>query len=136
STTFREYVLLPRCTRKESDIRTLKLNTRLTHDIELAAPFMSAAMEAVSGDRLAIALAQHGGMAVLPAGNVGIEQQLDYLRAAKRFKAGFVTNVKTVGPNDSIRHLIELDHQFGYSTFPVVEGDGRLVGLITEKKYN
>ena len=136
STTFREYVLIPRCTRAETDIRGIKLNTRISHDLHLAAPLMSAAMEAVSGDRLAIALAQHGGMAVLPAGNVTPEQQLEYVRAAKRFKAGFVENVITVGPDEPIKRLIDLEHQHGYSTFPVVEKDGRLVGLITEKKYN
>ena len=136
STTFREYVLIPRCTRAGTDIRNVKLSTRLTHDMELAAPLMSSAMEAVTGDRLAIALAQHGGMGVLPAGNVTVDQQLEYLRAVKRFKAGFVENVITVGPDDPIARLIELEHQHGYSTFPVVESDGRLVGLITEKKYN
>jgi IMP dehydrogenase len=93
-------------------------------------------MEAVSGDRLAIALAQHGGLSVLPAGNVTQEQQLDYLRAVKRFKAGFVESVITVSDDTPIEKLVELERSSGYSTFPVVDRAGRLVGLITEKKYN
>jgi IMP dehydrogenase len=136
STTFREYVLLPRCTRLTSDIRKIDLTTRLTHDLTLAAPVMSSAMQAVTGDRIAIALAQHGGLAVLPAGNVTTEQQIEYLRAVKRFKAGFVENVITVKADERISKLIELERVSGYSTFPVLDDAGRLAGLITEKKYN
>jgi IMP dehydrogenase len=136
STTFREHILLPRCTSLESDIRSVDLSTRLTHDLHLHVPFMSAAMEAVSGDRLAIALAQLGGLSVLPAGNVPVELQLEYLRAVKRFKAGFVESVITVSDDTPIEKLIELERTSGYSTFPVVDAEGRLAGLITEKKYN
>lgn len=136
STTFREYILLPRCTRTDTDIRSIDMSTRLTHDMRLNIPFMSAAMESVSGDRLAIALAQHGGLAVLPAGNVSLQQQLDYLRAVKRFKAGFVESVMTVTDDTPVRRLIELERAHGYSTFPVVDKQNKLVGLITEKKYN
>ena len=93
-------------------------------------------MEAVSGDRLAISLAQHGGMAVLPAGNVPLDLQLDYVRAVKRFKAGFVEKVLTVTDDMPIQKVIDLERQHGHSTFPVVDQAGRLVGLITEKKYN
>lgn len=136
SATFREYVLLPRCTRPEHDIRQVDLGTRVSHDLHLAIPFMSAAMESVTGDRMAIALAQHGGLGVLPAGNVDLERQLECLRAVKRFRAGFVESVLSVEPDTPIRKLAELEQRHGFSTFPVVTPDGRLCGLITEKKYH
>ncbi|MEW6277782.1 MAG: IMP dehydrogenase [Candidatus Eremiobacterota bacterium] len=136
STTFRDYILLPRCTRPDTDIRSVELSTRLSHDLWLNIPFMSSAMEAVSGDRLAIALAQQGGMAVLPCGNVELERQLEDLRQVKRFKAGFVERPVTVRPETPIRELIEIERRLGFSTFPVVDEEGRLTGLITEKKYH
>lgn len=136
SSTFREYILLPRCTGPAQNLVNVDLSTRLTHDLKLNIPFMSAAMEAVTGERMGIALAQHGGMAVLPAGNVPYEQQLDYLKAVKRFKAGFVEHVITVTDDMPLQRVIELERQHKYSTFPVVDKSNRLVGLITEKKYN
>lgn len=136
SSTFREFILLPRRTGPQHALGQVDLSTRLTHDLRLNIPFMSAAMEAVSGDRLAIALAQHGGMTVIPAGNVLPQDQLDMVKAVKRFKAGFVDHVITVSDDVPIQRLIELERQHGYSTFPVVDKKGKLVGLITEKKYN
>ncbi|MGE0492819.1 MAG: IMP dehydrogenase [Vulcanimicrobiota bacterium] len=136
STTFREYILLPRCTRRETDIREVTLETRISHDMKLGIPLMSAAMESVSGDTLAIALAQHGGLAVIPAGNVSREVQLEHVKSVKRFKSGFVDRVITVGADSSISDLIELERRHGYSTFPVVDAAGKLEGLITEKKYH
>lgn len=136
SSTFREFILLPGCTRPLHNLTNIDLSTRLTHDLSLKIPFMSAAMEAVTGDRLGIALAQRGGISVLPAGNVSVQQQLDYLRAVKRYKAGFVEHVITVTDDMPIQKVIELERQHGYSTFPVVDQSGKLVGLLTEKKYN
>ena len=136
STTFREYILLPRCTRRETDIREVNLKSRISHDLTLNIPLMSAAMESVSGHRMGIALAQHGGLAVIPAGNVPLERQLDHVRSTKRFKSGFVEEVITVQPDLTIGDLIELEARCGYSTFPVVDAQKRLLGLITEKKYH
>ncbi|MBI3929513.1 MAG: IMP dehydrogenase [Armatimonadetes bacterium] len=136
STTFREYILLPRCTRSETDIRHVSMQTRISHDMALQIPLMSAAMEAVSGATIATALARHGGMAVLPAGNVPLEHQLEELKAVKRFKAGFVESVITVTPDTPLHQLLEMETRHGFSTFPVVDQQGKLVGLITEKKYH
>ncbi len=136
STTFREYILLPRCTRRGADIREVSLQTRISHDMVLNIPLMSAAMEAVSGDQLAIALAQHGGLATVPAGNVDLETQLEHVKGAKRFKSGFVEKMITVAADASISELIDLEARYGYSTFPVVDRQGKLEGLITEKKYH
>ncbi len=136
SSTFTEYLLLPRRTTPACDIREVDLATRISHEMELKIPFLSAAMESVSGARLAIALAQHGGLAVIPAGNLSAEDQLEEVKGVKRFKSGFLDEVITVSPKTSVAQLIELERRTGYSTFPVVDDDGRLLGLITEKKYH
>ncbi len=136
SSTFREFILLPRRTQAQQGLQKVDLGTRITHDLRLNIPFMSAAMEAVSGDRLGISLAQHGGMAVIPAGNVSPQDQLDMVKAVKRFKAGFVERAISVSPDMPIQKVIDLERQHGYSTFPVVDRQGKLAGLITEKKYN
>jgi IMP dehydrogenase len=139
SRAFSEYVLIPRRTRKESKITDVSLKSRITHNIEIPLPFLSAAMSSVTGPELAIALALHGGLGTLPCHNVSIETQIENLRKVKRYKSGFVHDVITIRPDDRIKKLVELEKQFGYSTFPVAveEKEGkRLVGLITGKKYH
>ncbi len=134
SRTFSEFVIIPGKTRKDTKITDVSLKTRITHDIEMPLPFLSAAMQAVTGHELAIALAQHGGLGVIP-GSIPMEEQAAEVEKVKRYKAGFVYNPVTVGPDDRISKLIEIERRMGYSTFPVTK-DGKLVGLITEKKYH
>lgn len=136
SATFREYILLPRETRREHALTAVSLQTRLAEGLPLSIPFMSAAMESVSGSELAIALAQHGGISVIPAGKVEMDAQVEQIEEVKRFKSGFVEDVLTVRPTARISELLELEARTGYSTFPVTDEDGRLLGLITEKKYH
>lgn len=136
SATFREFILLPRETRGEHALSSVSLAGRLADGLPLAIPFMSAAMESVSGSELAIALAQHGGLAVLPAGKVEVEDQVANVEAVKRFKSGFVEDALTVRPTTRLRELLETEARTGYSTFPVTDEEGHLLGLITEKKYH
>jgi IMP dehydrogenase len=136
SSTFREFILLPRETRSEHALTAVSLRSRLAAGLSLAIPFMSAAMESVSGTELAIALAQHGGLSVLPAGRVEVEDQVAGIEAVKRFKSGFVEDVLTVRPTTKLSHVLETEARTGYSTFPVTDEEGRLLGLITEKKYH
>lgn len=139
SRAFSEYILIPRKTRKDTKITDVSLKSKITHDIEIPLPFLSAAMQSVTGPELAIALALHGGLGVLPCHNVSIETQVENLKRVKRYKSGFVHDVITVGPEEPIKKLLELENQFGYSTFPVVVEDNKgkkLVGLITGKKYH
>lgn len=139
SRAFSEFLLIPRKTRKDTKITDVSLKSRITHDTEIPVPFLSAAMQSVTGPELAIALALHGGLGVLPCHNIQIEAQIDNLKKVKRYKSGFVHDVITVSPVDSVEKLVKLENQFGYSTFPVVAEEGaakRLVGLITGKKYH
>ena len=134
SRTFSEYVILPGKTRKDTKISDVSLKSRITHDIEIPLPFLSASMQSVTGDGLAIALALHGGLGVLPC-SISVEEQMDKLRKVKRFRSGFVYNPITVEPDEKIGKLLEIEKAYGYSTFPVVT-NRKLVGLITEKKYH
>ncbi len=136
SATFREFILLPRETRAEHGLSSISLSGRLSKDFPLAIPFMSAAMESVSGRDLAVALAQHGGLSVLPAGKVDVEDQVAQIEGVKRFKSGFVEDALTVRPQTRLAELMETEARTGYSTFPVTSEDGKLLGLITEKKYH
>ena len=136
SATFREFILLPRQTRAEHALSSVSLAGRLAEGFPLAIPLMSAAMESVSGSELAIVLAQHGGLAVLPAGKVEVEDQVAAVEEVKRFKSGFVEDVLTVRPSTRLAELMATEAKTGYSTFPVTDEQGKLLGLITEKKYH
>ncbi len=134
SRSFSEFLIIPGRTTRASDIRNVSLRSRITDGIEIPLPFMSAAMQSVTGYELAIALAQHGGLGVMPY-NLPVEEQVENVRKVKRFRSGFVYNAMTVSPNDRINKLLEIGKLHGYNTFPVIE-EGRLVGLITEKRYH
>ncbi len=134
SRSFSEFLIIPGRTTRASDISKVSLRSRITDGIEIPLPFLSAAMQSVTGHELAIALAQHGGLGVLPY-SLPVEEQSEEVRKVKRFRAGFVYNAMTVSPNDRINKLLEIGKLHGYSTFPVTD-DGRLVGLITDKRYH
>jgi IMP dehydrogenase len=107
--------------------------TRFTRDISLNIPLVSAAMDTVTESRLAIAMAQAGGMGVLHR-NLTVEEQADHVREVKRFESGMVINPLTVHPETSLREIREIKARRHISGFPVVErGTGRLVGILTNR---
>ena len=134
SRTFSEYVILPGKTRRDTKITDVDVSGRLSHDINIPVPFLSSAMQSVTGHELAVSLALQGGLGVVPC-SIPAEEQVEQVAKVKRYRSGFVYNPMTVGPGDKISTLNEIEKSFGYSTFPVVES-GKLVGLITEKKYH
>ncbi len=109
---------------------TADLRTHLTKDIVLNIPMASAAMDTVTGARLAIALAQEGGIGFIHK-NMSIEQQADKVRRVKKFESGIVTDPVTVFPDMTIAQIKELTFRSGFGGFPVVDTDGSLVGIIT-----
>ena len=109
---------------------TADLRTHLTKDIVLNIPMVSAAMDTVTGARLAIALAQEGGLGFIHK-NMSIEQQADKVRRVKKFESGIVTDPVTVFPDMTIAQIKELTFRSGFGGFPVVDTDGSLVGIIT-----
>ncbi len=101
-------------------------------------PLVSAAMQAVSGKNLAIALAQLGGISVIPC-SIPIDEQAETVRYIKRFKAGFQDNVLTVSKEDKISSVVKLMKETGYGKFPVTAGgrqNGKLLGIITSKNFD
>ncbi|MCJ8268932.1 MAG: IMP dehydrogenase [Psychrosphaera sp.] len=109
---------------------TANLKTQLTAKIELNIPLLSASMDTVTEARLAIALAQEGGMGFIHK-NMTIEDQADNVRKVKKYESGVVSDPVTVGPNTPIKVCNALAAEHGFSGFPVIDKDNNLVGIVT-----
>ena len=109
----------------------VRLDTRLTREITLNIPLMSAAMDTVTDSRLAIAMAQEGGIGIIHK-NMSIEQQAAEVRRVKRFESGVVLEPITISPGTTIHEVRELTAKHGISGLPVVDRDG-LVGIVTKR---
>ncbi|MGB5282269.1 MAG: IMP dehydrogenase, partial [Arenicellales bacterium] len=127
--TFDDVLLLP----ARSDIlpRDADLKTRLTRNIDLNIPLVSAAMDTVTESRLAIAIAQEGGIGIIHK-NMNAEMQANEVRKVKKYESGVITDPYTVGPDTTIREVIEFTKEIGISGVPVVEGPN-LVGIVTSR---
>lgn len=107
--------------------------TRLTRSIELGIPLLSSAMDTVTESRLAIVMAQAGGMGVIHK-NLSIEEQAEEVRAVKRFESGMVVNPVTIHPDQPLADALSLMEYHKISGIPVVErGNGKLVGILTNR---
>ncbi|NVK24069.1 MAG: IMP dehydrogenase [Gammaproteobacteria bacterium] len=106
------------------------LNTRLTKNIELKIPMVSSAMDTVTESRLAIALAQEGGLGFIHK-NMSIDAQANEVRKVKKFEAGIVSNPVTVTKDVTIGDVLKLSQEHGYSGFPVVDAENNLEGIVT-----
>ncbi|MGA0182655.1 MAG: IMP dehydrogenase [Candidatus Puniceispirillaceae bacterium] len=108
------------------------VSTRLTQKISLNVPLMSAAMDTVTEHRLAIAMAQAGGIGVVHK-NFTIEEQALEIAKVKKFEAGMVVNPLTIAPHQPLREALEMMEQNRISGIPVVENNHRLVGILTNR---
>ena len=107
--------------------------SRFTRSIRLNIPIVSAAMDTVTESRLAIAMAQAGGMGILHR-NLTVEEQADQVREVKRYESGMVINPLTIHPDTTLGEVREIKARRRISGFPVVErGSGRLVGILTNR---
>lgn len=109
------------------------LKTRLTAQISLNIPLLSAAMDTVTEARLAIALAQEGGVGIIHK-NLPIEDQAAHVHKVKKFESGVVKDPITVTPQTTVRELLELTQRHNISGVPVVEGE-QLVGIVTHRDF-
>src|SRR3954471_24928291 len=127
--TFDDVLLVP----AHSDIlpKDTSLKTRLTRNIALNIPLLSAAMDTVTEARLAIAMAQEGGIGIVHK-NLTPKEQAREVAKVKRFESGVVRDPITIPPDMKIRDVIALSQQHGISGFPVVEGK-KVVGIITNR---
>jgi len=109
------------------------VRTRVARDLSLQIPLLSAAMDTVTESRMAIAMAQHGGLGILHK-NLSIEAQADQVRQVKKFEAGMVVNPTAITPDTPLKVALELMRGHAISGLPVIEGDNRrLVGILTNR---
>ncbi len=106
--------------------------TQLTRSIRLNIPLLSSAMDTVTEARMAIAMAQAGGMGVIHR-NLNLEEQADQVRRVKRFESGIVYKPITLKPDQTLADAKALTERYRVSGFPVVDGDGRVVGIVTNR---
>jgi len=111
--------------------KDVTLETRLTRDLRLKLPILSAAMDTVTEARLAIAMAQLGGMGIIHK-NLSVDQQAAEVAKVKKFEAGVIRDPITVGPETTIRDVLALTQARNISGVPVVDG-GQLVGIVTHR---
>jgi IMP dehydrogenase len=111
--------------------RDTSLATRLSRHIALNLPLVSAAMDTVTEARLAIAIAQEGGIGIVHK-NLSPKQQAAEVARVKRYESGLLKDPITISPGVPVRNVIELSKQHGISGFPVVD-EGRVVGIVTNR---
>ena len=144
SRTFNEYLLIPGLTTKDCTPDNVTLKTPLVKfkkdaqpSITLNAPFTSAIMQSVSDSNMAIALAKNGGISFI-FGSQSIESQAEMVRKVKKYKAGFVVSNANLTPENTLKDVIALKQQTGYSTIGITAdgtSNGKLLGLVTSRDY-
>ena len=128
--TYDDVMLLPAHTDvMPSDADT---SSQLTKRISVKAPLLSSAMDTVTEERMAIAMARQGGIGILHR-NLSIEDQATAVDKVKRSESGMITNPVTITSDATVADVDELCARFRVSGVPVVEGDGVLVGIITNR---
>ncbi|MBF0462157.1 MAG: IMP dehydrogenase [Magnetococcales bacterium] len=128
--TFDDVLLLP----DHSQLlpRDAQLGTRLSRNIQMSMPLVSAAMDTVTEARTAIAMAQEGGIGIIHK-NMSVKEQANQVRIVKRFVSGLVADPWTIRPDAPLHSAIELMKRHHISGIPVTEEDGRLLGILTHR---
>ena len=145
SRTFSEYLLLPNRTTHDCTPDRVRLETPLirfgkretSSPITLSIPLVSAIMQSVSDDRMAVALAREGGLSFI-FGSQPIDRQCEMVRRVKKFKAGFVPSDTNLRPDDKLSDIVRLKKKTGHSTVPITEdgtSTGKLLGIVTSRDY-
>jgi len=144
SHTFSEYLLVPGYSSSECMTSNVSLKTPLVKfkkgeepAISMNIPMVSAIMQSVSDDRLAIALAKEGGVSFI-YGSQTIESEAEMVRRVKNYKAGFVVSDSNIGPENTLSDVLELKEKTGHSTVAVTDdgtATGKLLGIVTGRDY-
>ena len=144
SHTFNEYLLIPGYSSSQCIPANVSLKTPLVKfkkgeesSILMNIPMVSAIMQSVSGDRLAVALATEGGVSFI-YGSQSVEDEAAMVKRAKSYKAGFVRSDSNIKPDATLADIIELKERTGHSTVAVTENgtaDGKLLGIVTGRDY-
>ena len=144
SRTFNEYLLVPGYSGKECRVENVSLKTPVVKfkkgeepALSMNIPLVSAVMQAVSDDRMAVALAKEGGISFI-FGSQTVESQCAMVRKVKAYKAGFVTSDSNLRPDQTLQDVLDLKALKGHSTIAITEdgtSEGRMVGLVTSRDY-
>ena len=144
SRTFNEYLLVPGYSSKECRVENVSLKTPIVKfkkgeepAIHANIPLVSAIMQAVSDDKMAVALAKEGGISFI-FGSQSIESQAAMVKRAKSYKAGFVTSDSNLRPDQTLADVLELKARTGHSTIAITEDgtpEGKILGLVTSRDY-
>ena len=144
SRTFNEFLLLPnltdeRCIPSNVSLKTPLVKFKKGEEPKLSAniPLVSAIMQSVSGEKMAIALAREGGCSFI-YGAQSIESQAEMVRNVKKYKAGFITSDSNVKLDTTLREVLALIERTGHSTVMITdngEANGKFLGLVTDKDY-
>ncbi|GGD23556.1 IMP dehydrogenase [Nocardioides daphniae] len=128
--TYDDVLLLP----GESDLAPDEIDTttRLTREISIKVPLLSAAMDTVTESRMAIAMARQGGIGVLHR-NLSIDDQAYQVDLVKRTQTGIISNPVTIGPDATLEDLDRICGEYRVSGLPVVDGSNKLIGIITNR---
>jgi IMP dehydrogenase len=128
--TFDDVLILP----AKSDVipAEAKITTRLSRNISLSIPLLSSAMDTVTESRMAIALAQQGGMGVIHR-NMSIEKQAEEVDKVKRHESGMIVDPITMKPQNKIYEAKDVMKKFGISGLPIVDENNKLVGILTNR---
>jgi IMP dehydrogenase len=144
SRTFSEYLLMPGYSSKDCRPENVNISTPIVKyrrgespKIVMNIPLVSAIMQAVSDDKMAVALAKEGGIAFIYASQ-SVESQAAMIRRVKSHKAGFVKSDSNIRPDQTLAEIVALKEKSGHSTIAVTEdgtADGKIVGLVTGRSY-
>ena len=144
SRTFNEYLLVPGYTKKECKPENVSLETPVVKfkkgeksEIIMNIPLVSAIMQSVSDDNMAVALAKEGGISFIFASQT-IESQVNMVKRVKSYKAGFVTSDSNIRPDQTLKDVIALKEKSGHSTVAVTDdgtSDGKILGIVTSRDY-
>ena len=144
SRTFNEYLLVPGYSGKECRVENVSLKTPVVKfkkgeepSLSMNIPLVSAVMQAVSDDRMAVALAKEGGISFI-FGSQSVESQAAMVKKVKAYKAGFVSSDSNLRPDQTLQDVLDLKAVKGHSTIAITEdgtSEGRMVGLVTSRDY-
>ena len=144
SRTFSEYLLIPGLTTKESVLVNVDLSTPIVKyqkgqepDLKINIPLVSAVMQSVSDDNMAVALAKCGGLSFVYVSQ-SIESQAEMIRRVKKHKSGFVVSDSNLTPENTLADVIAMKEERGHSTIAITEDGtncGKLLGMVTSRDY-
>ena len=115
------------------DMNDIDLSSKLTTNITLKTPIVSSPMDTVTESDMAIQLALQGGIGIIHCNDGSIDEQIEHVKRVKRYSNGIVTNPVVVSPNDTVSHIMKLQKDNDFTSFPVVDDNNTLIGMVARR---